>query len=67
MGFNSAFLEGFRLWEWRKHRGDYTQNTDHRMFSQLKEVPKPVPTDDELLIRVQAASINGSDREKLDR
>ena len=32
---------------------------------QLKEVPKPVPTDDELLIKVQAVSINGSDKENL--
>jgi NADPH:quinone reductase-like Zn-dependent oxidoreductase len=32
---------------------------------QLKEVAKPAPTDDELLIRVQAVSINGSDREAL--
>jgi NADPH:quinone reductase-like Zn-dependent oxidoreductase len=32
---------------------------------QLKEVAKPVPTDDELLIKVHAVSINGSDREAL--
>ena len=32
---------------------------------QLKEVAKPAPTDDEVLIRVQAVSINGSDREGL--
>jgi NADPH:quinone reductase-like Zn-dependent oxidoreductase len=32
---------------------------------QLKEVAKPVPTDDEVLIRVQAVSVNGSDRENL--
>lgn len=32
---------------------------------QLKEVAKPVPTDDELLIKIQAVSINGSDRENL--
>jgi NADPH:quinone reductase-like Zn-dependent oxidoreductase len=32
---------------------------------QLKEVPKPVPGDDELLIKIQAVSINGSDRENL--
>ena len=32
---------------------------------QLKEVPKPVPTDDELLIKIHAVSINGSDRENL--
>jgi NADPH:quinone reductase-like Zn-dependent oxidoreductase len=32
---------------------------------QLKEVAKPVPTDDELLIKVHAVSINGSDREGL--
>ena len=32
---------------------------------QLKEVTKPVPTDDEILIKVHAVSINGSDREGL--
>ena len=32
---------------------------------QLKEVAKPVPADDELLIKVHAVSINGSDREGL--
>jgi NADPH:quinone reductase-like Zn-dependent oxidoreductase len=32
---------------------------------QLKEVAKPTPTDDELLIRIQAVSVNGSDRENL--
>src|SRR5688572_15096554 len=32
---------------------------------QLKEIEKPVPTDDELLIKVHAVSINGSDREGL--
>lgn len=32
---------------------------------QLKEVPKPAPTDDEVLIRIRAVSINGSDRERL--
>ena len=32
---------------------------------QLKEVAKPAPTDDEVLIRVQAVSVNGSDREGL--
>ena len=32
---------------------------------QLKEVAKPTPTDDEVLIRVQAVSVNGSDREGL--
>jgi len=32
---------------------------------QLKEVPQPVPTDDEMLIKVHAVSINGSDREGL--
>jgi NADPH:quinone reductase-like Zn-dependent oxidoreductase len=32
---------------------------------QLKEVAKPVPTDDELLIKIQAVSINGSDKENL--
>jgi NADPH:quinone reductase-like Zn-dependent oxidoreductase len=29
----------------------------------IEEVPKPVPADDEVLIQVAAASINGSDRE----
>lgn len=29
----------------------------------IEEVPKPVPTDDEVLVRVVAASVNGSDRE----
>ncbi|HJR80157.1 MAG TPA: NAD(P)-dependent alcohol dehydrogenase [Anaerolineales bacterium] len=32
---------------------------------QLKEIAKPTPTDDELLIKVLAVSINGSDREGL--
>lgn len=32
---------------------------------QLKEVAKPVPTDDEILIKIHAVSINGSDREGL--
>ncbi len=32
---------------------------------QLKEVEKPVPTDDEVLIKIRAVSINGSDREAL--
>jgi NADPH:quinone reductase-like Zn-dependent oxidoreductase len=32
---------------------------------QLKEIEKPVPTDDEILIKVHAVSINGSDREGL--
>jgi NADPH:quinone reductase-like Zn-dependent oxidoreductase len=32
---------------------------------QLQEVPTPVPTDDQVLIKVHAASINGSDREGL--
>jgi len=32
---------------------------------QLKEVAKPVPTDDEILIKVQAASVNRSDWEGL--
>jgi NADPH:quinone reductase-like Zn-dependent oxidoreductase len=32
---------------------------------QLKEVPKPVPSDEELLIKIHAVSINGSDREAL--
>ena len=31
----------------------------------LKEIAKPVPTDDQLLIKIQAVSINGSDREGL--
>lgn len=32
---------------------------------QLKEIPKPAPTDEEVLIKIQAVSINGSDREGL--
>jgi len=32
---------------------------------QLKEVAKPAPTDDEMLIRIQAVSVNGSDWEGL--
>ena len=32
---------------------------------QLKEIAKPIPTDDEVLIKVHAVSINGSDREGL--
>jgi NADPH:quinone reductase-like Zn-dependent oxidoreductase len=32
---------------------------------QLKEVPTPVPTDDQILVRIHAVSINGSDREAL--
>jgi len=32
---------------------------------QLREMAKPVPTDDQLLIKVHAVSINGSDREGL--
>jgi NADPH:quinone reductase-like Zn-dependent oxidoreductase len=32
---------------------------------QLKEVPKPLPTDDGILIKIHAISINGSDREGL--
>jgi len=32
---------------------------------QLEEIAKPVPADDELLIKVHAVSINGSDRESL--
>lgn len=32
---------------------------------QLKEVATPVPTDDEVLVRVQAVSVNGSDKEAL--
>lgn len=31
----------------------------------LTELPKPIPTDDQLLIRIRAVSINGSDREGL--
>lgn len=30
---------------------------------QIKEVAKPVPTDDEVLIKIYAVSVNGSDRE----
>jgi NADPH:quinone reductase-like Zn-dependent oxidoreductase len=32
---------------------------------QLREIAKPVPTDDEILIKILAVSINGSDREGL--
>jgi NADPH:quinone reductase-like Zn-dependent oxidoreductase len=32
---------------------------------QLREVAKPVPASDEVLVRIEAASINGSDREGL--
>jgi NADPH:quinone reductase-like Zn-dependent oxidoreductase len=32
---------------------------------QLTEVTKPIPTDDEILIKIHAVSINGSDREGL--
>jgi NADPH:quinone reductase-like Zn-dependent oxidoreductase len=32
---------------------------------QLKEVPTPVPTDDQILVKIHAVSINGSDREAL--
>ena len=32
---------------------------------QLKDVPKPAPKDDEVLIRIKAVSVNGSDRERL--
>ena len=32
---------------------------------QLKEVAKPTPTDDEVLIKVHAVSVNGSDWEGL--
>jgi NADPH:quinone reductase-like Zn-dependent oxidoreductase len=31
----------------------------------IEEVPKPVPADDEVLVKVVAASINGSDREAI--
>lgn len=31
----------------------------------MQEVPKPVPADDEVLIKIRAVSINGSDREAL--
>jgi NADPH:quinone reductase-like Zn-dependent oxidoreductase len=31
----------------------------------LKELPDPVPTDDEVLVKVHAVSVNGSDRERL--
>ena len=32
---------------------------------QLKELPAPVPADDEILIKIHAVSVNGSDREGL--
>jgi len=32
---------------------------------QIKEIAKPVPADDQILIKIHAASINGSDREGL--
>lgn len=32
---------------------------------QIREMAKPVPTDDQLLIKIHAVSINGSDRENL--
>jgi len=32
---------------------------------QIKEIPTPIPTDDQLLIKIYAVSINGSDREGL--
>lgn len=32
---------------------------------QIKEVAKPVPNDDQLLIKIHAVSINGSDKESL--
>ncbi|MGB7873305.1 MAG: NAD(P)-dependent alcohol dehydrogenase [Anaerolineales bacterium] len=32
---------------------------------QLKEIAKPVPTDDQILIKIHAVSINGSDKEGL--
>ena len=31
----------------------------------MEDVPKPVPSDDEVLIKIHAVSINGSDREAL--
>jgi NADPH:quinone reductase-like Zn-dependent oxidoreductase len=31
----------------------------------LAEIPRPIPTDDQLLIRIHAVSLNGSDREGL--
>jgi len=32
---------------------------------QIREIPNPVPTDDQILIKIHAVSINGSDRESL--
>lgn len=32
---------------------------------QLKEIPKPIPNDDQILIKIHSVSINGSDREGL--
>jgi NADPH:quinone reductase-like Zn-dependent oxidoreductase len=32
---------------------------------QLKDIPKPIPTDDQILVKIHAVSINGSDREGL--
>lgn len=32
---------------------------------QLREIPTPVPTDDQILVKIHAVSINGSDREGL--
>jgi len=32
---------------------------------ELQEIDKPIPTDDQILIRIHAVSINGSDRENL--
>jgi len=42
----------------------YTQYGSPEVL-QLREIAKPLPTEDEILIRVQAVSINGSDREGL--
>ena len=35
------------------------------MSLKLEEVERPIPTDDEVLIKIHAVSINGSDREGL--
>ena len=32
---------------------------------QIREIPKPVPADDQILVKIHAVSINGSDREGL--